>query len=201
MTSSRRLALARGTTAATVTLLVSLAGHVSAGGTMPGPLGIAVPFILALMVCVLLAGRRLSIIRLSVSVAVAQFLFHTLFVLGAITPTGTSGAHVHGEPLVLPETTGVGSALVADGGMWALHALAAALTVLALHRGERMLVALIQLAQRLAGWVRRRLAVTLPAPLAPADTWREPVAVPALRLALFLRSRLAGRAPPALHVV
>jgi hypothetical protein len=179
-----------------VAIFVALAGHVSAGGAMPGPLGILVPWVLSFMVGVLLAGRRLSVIRLSISVAVSQFLFHTLFVLGTITPSGVATPHVHGAPLVLPTAGAIPDAVVADGTMWIGHVVAAALTIAALHRGERLLLGLRDLAQQSIRWVRRRVAsatfVPPARPLAAPSVFSSPVA---LRDGLLL-STLRGRAPP-----
>ena len=53
---ARRTTLLRGFAAASVAVFAALAGHVSAGGAMPGLLGIVAPWLLSLMVCVLLAG-------------------------------------------------------------------------------------------------------------------------------------------------
>lgn len=201
MHPSRRPAVLRGFAASAVAIFVALAGHVTAGGEMPGPLGILVPWVLSFMVCVLLAGRRLSITRLTVSVAVSQFLFHVLFVLGTITPTAGAAPHVHGGPLVLPEASGLPAAVVADGGMWVGHVFAALLTVAALHRGERLLVGLRDLAQQSIRWVRRRAAVAVfcprPRPVAPPRLRTDAVV---LRGALLL-SPLRGRAPPLLAAV
>ena len=49
---------------------------------MPGWVGIVVPWVLAVAVSTLLAGRSLSVWRLAIAVAASQFLFHGLFVLG-----------------------------------------------------------------------------------------------------------------------
>lgn len=196
MHPSRRPAVLRGFAASAVAIFVALAGHVTAGGAMPGPLGILVPWVLSFMVCVLLAGRRLSVIRLSISVAVSQFLFHTLFVLGTITPSGVVAPHVHGARLVLPAAGAIPDAVVADGTMWIGHVVAAALTIAALHRGERLLLGLRDLAQQSIRWVRRRVASAVfvaPArPLAAPSVFSSPVA---LRDGLLL-STLRGRAPP-----
>lgn len=126
---------------------------------MPGPIGILVPWLLSFTVCVLLAGRRLSVLRLSLSVLVSQALFHTLFVLGMITPSGVQLGHVHDAPLMLPTGTDVTPVLTADGTMWVGHLVAAALTVLALHQGERLLLALRDLAVQAVRWVQRRLDI------------------------------------------
>lgn len=45
------------------------------------------------MVCTLLAGRVLSLTRLSIAVVISQALFHVLFVLG--TDPGAAGATGH----------------------------------------------------------------------------------------------------------
>lgn len=201
MHPSRRPALLRGFAASAVAIFVALAGHVTAGGAMPGPLGIVVPWVLSFMVCVLLAGRRLSVIRLSISVAVSQFLFHTLFVLGTITPSGVVAPHVHGAPLVLPAAGAVPDAVVADGMMWIGHVVAALLTIAALHRGERLLLGLRDLAQQSIRWVQRRVAATTLVapvrPLAAPSVFSSPVA---LRDALLLSTQ-RGRAPPLSPVI
>jgi hypothetical protein len=182
--------------ASSVAVFAALAGHVTAGGTMPGPLGILVPWMLSFMVCVLLAGRKLSVIRLSLSVAVSQFLFHVLFVLGTFTPSGTATPHVHGAPLTLAASSPVTEAVIADGTMWVGHLLAATLTIIALHRGERLLLGLRDLAQQSVRWLQRRVAAVAVSPRS------QPIAVPTLvaeavvlRSALLL-STLRGRAPP-----
>ncbi|REJ03853.1 hypothetical protein DY023_16125 [Microbacterium bovistercoris] len=196
MRPSRRPAVIRGFAAASTATFVALAAHVTAGGAMPGTLGILVPWMLSLMVCVLLAGRKLSALRLSVSVLVSQFLFHVLFVLGLLTPTGITGGHVHGAPLQLPETTGLTVQVIADGGMWIGHAAAALLTILALHRGERMLLGMRDLAVQAVRWLRSRLDDATPAarPRATAPHCASQ-AEESLPAAPFL-SLLRGRAPP-----
>lgn len=164
MTPSRKPAVVRGFAAASLATFAALAGHVTGGGQMPGLLGILVPWIFSFMVCMLLAGRKLSAIRLSISVAISQILFHVLFVLGTITPSGQAVSHVHGAPLVLPASTGMTEAVVADGTMWGGHLLAAVVTVAIAHRGERMLLALRALAIQVVLWVRRRVDSVLGLP-------------------------------------
>ncbi|WEK62141.1 MAG: hypothetical protein P0Y60_05145 [Candidatus Microbacterium colombiense] len=195
---SRRPAVLRGFAASSVAIFVALAGHVSAGGAMPGPLGILVPGVLAFMVCVLLAGRKLSVLRLTLSVAISQFLFHVLFVLGTITPSGDTAPHVHGAPVVLPAiTAGADAAAVADGTMWFGHALAAAITVIALHRGERLLLGLRELAQQSVVWLQRRIdaAVFAPRPHSIVRALLGAARLDAPHDAALL-SPLRGRAPP-----
>lgn len=178
-------------------IFAALAGHVSAGGAMPGPLGIAVPWVLSFMVCVLLAGRRLSAVRLTFSVAISQFLFHVLFVLGTVSSSGVVAPHVHGAPVVLPAITGNADTVVAlDATMWVGHAFAALVTIVALHRGERLLLGLRDLAQQSIRWVQRRFDAVLAAPL-PHRAARTFVGarIDALHSAPLLAT-LRGRAPP-----
>lgn len=79
----------RGTLAAVFATFVALTSHILGGGSFPTAMGVIVPLALSILVCVLLAGRRLSLPRLTVSVGISQTLFHLLFSL--FTPV-TSGS-------------------------------------------------------------------------------------------------------------
>lgn len=201
MTPSRKAALLRGLVSASVATFAALAGHMTGGGQMPGPLGTLVPWIFSVMVCVLLAGRKLSMIRLGVSVAISQFLFHSLFVLGTIEFSAPTRGHVHGAPVVLPGGAGMAETVAADGAMWTGHLMAAIVTVAVLHRGERMLLALCALAAQIVLWVRRRVEAMLHAPeLLDVE---DPGASPRPRRPRESRvlATLRGRAPPAAHAI
>lgn len=196
MTESRKPAVVRGFAASSLAIFVALAGHVSGGGQMPGALGILVPWVFSFMICVLLAGRKLSLIRLGISVAVSQLLFHTLFILGTVAPSGISVPHVHGAPIVIPATGGMSEAVTADASMWLGHGLAALVTVAALYRGERLILAVRDLAVQLVRWLRRRVDHVLVLPVLRTT--------PSLRgrfdvtraVDLVLLATLRGRAPP-----
>lgn len=192
MRPSRLPRVLRGGIAASVATWAALLSHVSAGGEIPGWLGIAVPLVLSLAVCTALAGRRLSLVRLALAVTGSQLIFHTLFVVGAVTPSGTSHAH-HLLPMTDAAAT---AAMHVDPLMWAMHGVAAAVTTLVVHRGERAARTLLAVAADIARWVRRRIlaavlalgALDLPAlPVAPD-------AAPVLR-SIVLRTA-AGRGPP-----
>lgn len=153
---------------------------------MPGPLGICVPFVFSLVVCTLLAGRTLSLTRLSISVMASQTLFHTLFVLGtpaqaftATTPQG--GAHQHGPTTfefaatAAPATDQVLAHVHGDATMWVSHFVGAVITIAFLYRGERALVRLWELAEHLVTQVRLSFTAVLhPATLITAAPRREP---------------------------
>ncbi|WP_193597340.1 hypothetical protein [Microbacterium sp. YJN-G] len=199
MRPSRRIPLLRGFVGASVATFVALASHVWVGGGMPGMLGIAVPWLLSLTVCTLLAGRRLSALRLSLSVLVSQLLFHALFVLGEFTPATGLVPHVHGaRPLALAgEVAFAGEvALVPqDAGMWLAHGVAAVVTIVALHRGERILQALLAVASAVAVWLHRVVRVPVAVrPVMPGGIRFAVVAAPA-RDDPLLRS-LRRRGPP-----
>ncbi|MBN9176421.1 MAG: hypothetical protein J0I43_03510 [Microbacterium sp.] len=194
MRSSRAPRVARGVVVASVATFAALLSHVVAGGDIPGWVGIAAPWMLAVMVSTLLAGRGLSRLRLAVSVIVSQLLFHTLFVMGAVS-TSASGSvtagHQHhtGMPVIPSSGDSTVAALCADPAMWVGHGIAAAVTIAVLYQGERTLRALLALGHRLRAWARRvvtcdvipALPVTRPAGIADAPGW---IVRPAARLSL-----------------
>ena len=201
----------RGLAAAGFSTVVALASHVLAGGDMPSLLGVLVPLVFATSACVALAGLARSWLRLSVSVALSQVLFHTLFVIGA---AGTStavvgaggGAHAgHGaEPTVLAlGSTGSAMAHAGHSGawMWVAHAAAALVTVVTLHRGEAVLARLTELADRLVAVLFvpvTRLLVLVPHPrtaLTSAEGTWAPSPLP------VVATSTVRRGPPVLSTV
>ena len=78
----------RGTLAAAFATFVALTSHILGGGSFPTAMGVIVPLALSILVCVLLSGRQLSLLRLTVSVGISQTLFHLLFSL--FTPHGSA---------------------------------------------------------------------------------------------------------------
>lgn len=84
----------------------------------------------------------------------------------------------------------------ADASMWLGHALAAVLTIAALYRGERLLIAVRDLAAQLIRWVRRRVDHVLVLPdidVVDALPGRFDVDE---ATSLILLATLRGRAPP-----
>lgn len=183
----------RGAAAATVATFVALLSHVSAGGQVPGALGVLAPLALSFVACTALAGRRLSALRLGVAVALSQVLFHGLFVLGAYDP-GAAG-HVHGAVFA---ASGASLPVVStDATMSAGHLFAAVATTVALHRAERTFALLRELADRCVAWVRARVAL-IAAALGPAPVRRSlAVDTVAVRpLVLMLVRSIGRRGPP-----
>lgn len=198
----------RGGLAASSATFVALMSHIAGGGEMPGLLGIVVPLVLSLPVCMAWSGR-LSLAGLSASVVASQLFFHVLFSLG--TPAESqmvsagSGAHAGHEGMVMPPTPAAGQAVEmapADLTMWLSHGLAAVVTIAVLYRGELLLLRLRELAVRAAAWLLGGRAVVdqagsfvLPAlPGVVAATFRPLHPSPQL-------SPLLRRGPPAPHAV
>lgn len=193
MRPSRRIPLLRGFVGATIATFVALLSHVWVDGAMPGMLGVAVPWVLSFMICTLLAGRRLSVVRLSIAVSASQALFHALFVLGSITPRGGFAPHVHGS---LPLSLEGGTPLIPeDAGMWVAHGIAAVLTIVALHRGERIVRALVAVASDVAAWLRRVVVAVVLAPV-PLPAGRRWASVRAPHPAVPHLTALRRRGPP-----
>lgn len=175
MISARQQRVLRAAAAATLATVVALLSHLAAGGALPALAGLALPWALSLAVCTVLSGRDLSLARLSVAVGAAQTLFHVLFVVGVVPPASAAAATVSGHHHGYMPSSESGSSAAApagaalahlDGGMLFAHVLAAVATVAALHRGERLLRALVAL----AGRVRARLrlwAGTVAPPVSP----------------------------------
>ncbi|NYE19366.1 hypothetical protein [Microbacterium immunditiarum] len=167
MRRSRASRALRGTVAASVATFVALLSHVASGGGLPGWLGIVVPWVLSVMVCTLLAGRALSLVRLAGAVALSQLLFHALFVLGTGAPSPAVAGHHHGGtttplPALGDEATAM---LVADSAMWVSHAIAAVVTVVVLYRGEQAIMRLRGILAELRAWAVRFVARVVPVPL------------------------------------
>lgn len=151
----------RGAVVAIIAVVTAAFSHVAAGGAAPGALGTGLALVFAVLVCIALAGRRLSAPRLGIAVALSQIVFHTLFSLGAAIPSAhgqtvgmlgmvmTGGTEAHLPPLGSP---GASAAFELEGArMWLGHAVAALATIVILLHGERALRALVRVAtERLA---------------------------------------------------
>ncbi|TFD47787.1 hypothetical protein E3T55_14610 [Cryobacterium frigoriphilum] len=149
--TSRWARVGRGSLTASVAVLLAGLSHVAAGGTAPALLGSVVALAFAVPVSVLLAGKTLSLFRLSLAVGVSQLLLHALFGLGAGSGGAMTVAGHHGLVTVAADTTVVHAlqhgAMHSGGTMWLAHGLAALVTVIALRRTERATVALLHFAQ------------------------------------------------------
>ncbi|APF40236.1 hypothetical protein [Neomicrococcus aestuarii] len=165
----------RGLTTALMATLVALIAHLAGGGDMPGVTGIAVPLLLSLPFSLALAGKKLSVVRTSLAVAISQILFHALFVLGTPIPASPSseasliGSHAHHGTYAPALADSHISLLSAGETMWAGHVLAGAITVAYLLGGDQLLRQLRSLPACLDCVTRRLLRLFL-AVFAPVST-------------------------------
>ncbi|MFH8250906.1 hypothetical protein ACH3VR_11115 [Microbacterium sp. B2969] len=178
----------RGVAAASVASLVAATAHTLAGGGAPPPLLVAAVVLLAAPVAVALAGRRLALWRLALTVIASQVLFHLSFAV-ADGATGRSIGHLHHAELIDLAPAHV-AAWPPDPLMIVGHAVATAITIVALYRGERMLRALARGILRLVRHPVEAPHAHFPRSLAPVT-----VAEPVVRV--FLTSEISRRGPPA----
>ena len=145
--TSRWARFGRGWLTASVAVFVAALSHMAAGGNAPGLLSVALALAFAGIASVLLAGKSLSLLRLSLSVGISQLLLHVLFGLGGASSVTITSASHHGAVTLAdaaaPQLMHPAGAL-AGGWMWVAHALAAVVTIAALRRGEKTFWALLE---------------------------------------------------------
>ncbi|MGK0715503.1 hypothetical protein [Leucobacter sp. W1153] len=150
---SRAARTARGALGAFAATLLAAASHALAGGQVT-LLALVATAVLALPLCVALAGRVASVWRVSLGVSASQFIYHWSFAgLGvatgsAATASPEASGHVHqlGATSFVPALTEAGAA---GWTMWIAHALAAIATIALLASGERAILGLGTLLARL----------------------------------------------------
>jgi len=159
-------------------------------------LGIVLAFVAAAPVCVALAGRRPSWLRLSLAVVGSQAAFHGLLAIGVGAPTSGGMTPVPGHAghldAVLTAATSV-HAMPAhtDAAMWLAHAVAAAITIAAFGRGEQALRLLLELVgRRLCAW--RPVALPATARVPRTRAFPRLIADPGL----VVLSAVSRRGPP-----
>ena len=172
--STRGARLVRGWAAAFAATAVASASHVLAGGLIPHPSIVLFCLAMSGMISCALAGRSLSLARLSAAVVFSQGLFHVIFSLGsAPAAVGAGSGHAHHAGPTLVETGTAAAAVAATAPvhglvMWLSHALAAAATVWIVAHGERALVRLFEaLGLRPGVLLPLFRPAHLPRPLAP----------------------------------
>ncbi|WP_193509756.1 hypothetical protein [Cryobacterium sp. BB736] len=198
--STRWARVARGQAAALVSTFIAAFSHAAADGDLPGPAGILLCLAFSGMLCVALAGKRLSRMRLAVSIALSQFAFHAFFSsLSAPIAAVPVAAHAHPGGLAglqpLAPTVHAVHAVHAGETMWLAHVVAAVITFLILRFGERAFWSLFETARLSVGALLNRLLVApvaLPRQASGAQ-WSRSVVPRALRRML---SPMRHRGPP-----
>lgn len=204
------LRLARGWSGAAAATFVAALFHMFGGGGAPNPAILLLALALSGLLCTFLAGRVLSLWRMTTGVILSQGVFHWLFTahaaMAGTTVTLPQGAHAGHDMssmtlLVTAGATGTPASTMNHDGpsMWLSHVLAAVITVAILRHGEVS-------ACRLLHALRTRLIELLPLfrPTAPLSTNKayRPATWPVLALPNLGIPRLAWRhrGPPALSL-
>lgn len=196
MNARQQRAVRGGAVSFAATLLAATA-HTLAGGGAPSPWLVAAVALLSSPIAVAVVGRTPSAARTALAVVTAQIVFHTAFAVApASSAMSAPMAHMSHDhlwasmPAVAAASAPAGESLSLP--MLTLHACAAALTALLVHRGERMLRAVSR------GLARLLPVVAWAAPHPPVARRTSPIAAVRLpRLVLFSIGR-PRRGPPAL---
>ncbi len=165
---------------------------------------IAATAILALPLCVALAGRIGSLWRLSVAVISSQFVYHWSFSSigigssstanpgqgGLASPPDPHAAHLEALRAFTPELVSTGALNIA---MWLSHAIAAILTIALLYRGERAFLEVLRLVSQALPFSLPEAAAIPSRPRLPRpETDAQP------RLRLIVGTGVSYRGPPAI---
>jgi hypothetical protein len=165
--TARWATVTRGLLAASVATFIAALFHVAGGGADPSALAIVVSLTFSGLACIALAGRRLSRVRLSISVALSQLIFHALFSLGqpGVILVSTHGIrHIHDGTQMAMMGRGLNVAgaqgmqgmqgmqdVIPDTPlMWVSHIAAALVTIVAISLGEKAIRAVCALARIVA---------------------------------------------------
>jgi hypothetical protein len=183
--------LLRGTLLGSVATLLAALSHSWAGGVVPDPLALALGAVFASAVGTAVVGRRGSLARTAIAVAVGQLAFHLAFsLLGSGASVVVHAGHHPSVAAIVADPSGA----VARGGaaMWLAHLAAGVLTVLYLRHLERRVWGLLaRLGWRLVEVLGIRVPVRAPRTVAAA-------ASPRIRPTAPLRGAIARRGPPLL---
>jgi hypothetical protein len=163
----RGVLVGRGVSAAAVATFAVTVSHSASAGVLPSVWAIVVAFVAASVVCVPLAGRRLSWWRLSVAVGLSQLFFHLLLSVDFGVPVGGAAISGHAHHDVLSAVPGLSGAVASAASplMWVAHVVAAFVTVLAFGFGERAVAAVL-------GFVRSVLRALRPVRTLPVRPGR-----------------------------
>ncbi|MFP7761191.1 hypothetical protein [Marisediminicola sp. LYQ85] len=179
--SSRVARTVRGIAAAVIATLVAGVFHAAGGGAFPPAPILALALAFAVLLCIALAGRRVSSWRLVPAVVGSQALFHLVFSIGSPASsaghTATPGDAVsHGHAGHALETTlptsaladaGATTALSLDAVMTLAHLAAVVVTVLAVRFGEAAFWSLVDTARLVVAPLVRVASAAIALAVAP----------------------------------
>ncbi|MCD2441517.1 hypothetical protein LQ757_04415 [Agromyces sp. SYSU K20354] len=191
--TSRWARVAQGAAVAAFATFVAALSHTVGGGAPPGLLAVVLSMAFSTLLCLTVAGGRLTLTRTVIAVAATQFLLHTLYSVQGAAPIATSGSVSHQHAAVDWSST-AGSPLSYEAPMLVSHLVAIAVTVVAIRHGKRAMQAALRA-------IRVAVASVLPSVPVLDGAWLprpRPVAMrsprPSIRLVVL--SAMRHRGPP-----
>lgn len=185
---TRALRVFRGTAAALVATCMAALSHQLAGSVAPSLFGMAVSLALSIALCTLLAGRTVSLARLTIAIMASQAMYHLLF---SAMPT-PAGVAQHDMSAM---TFGFSSAAQSASSVMSLsHLAAAAMTIVIFRYAEVALWGLLTTARL---FITRLLAAVTPISLRDSRTVSARVLPHVPNFSTRFLSAMRYRGPPA----
>ncbi|GAA1815136.1 hypothetical protein [Agromyces neolithicus] len=154
--TSRWTRVAQGSALASFASFVAALSHTVGGGTPPGLLAVVLSMAFSVLLCMTVAGGRLTLARTVIAVAATQFALHALYSVQAAEPAASVGlAHHHHDTIDWSSTTGSPPSF--EPSMLVSHLVAVAVTVVAIRHGERALRATLRAIRVVVGSVLPRI--------------------------------------------
>jgi hypothetical protein len=200
--ATRWARVVRGLVAASLATFVAALFHVAGGGAAPSGLALTLSLTFSGLAALALTGPRASTWRLAASVIVGQTLFHALFSLGAgstrfVAADGSAHIHAGSHLIAMAGQHMRESGVIPDSpAMWASHASAALVTIIALRFGEQAFWGLFETARIRLGRVVQRAVVRVADVFAPSPVHGENGTSPLRDLGILI-GRMRHRGPPA----
>lgn len=178
MSATMPLRALRAAAFAAVSVMLGIAAHAFAGGSVSAP-SVVVALLVSFLPAQALAGRERSAAVIAVTLAATQLVLHVLFA-GAHAVEPVVAGHAHGQSWLVPGL-----------GMLVMHGWAIGLTALWMSHGEAALWALLR---RLA--VRLLVAVLAFVDPAARTAVPAPAERPAILRSILLGHEMGRRGPP-----
>ena len=141
--TSRWARVAQGAAIASFATFVAALSHTVGGGTPPGLLAVVLSMTFSTLLCLTVAGGRLTLTRTVVAVTATQFALHALYSVQGAVPTAPVGALRHHHGAVDVSST-ASSPVSYDSPMLISHLVAVVVTVVAIRHGDRALRATLR---------------------------------------------------------
>ncbi|GAA1224054.1 hypothetical protein [Rhodoglobus aureus] len=127
---TRAMRVLRGSAAAVFATFAAALSHQLAGGVAPSMFGMTVSLVISIAVCTLLAGRTVSLVRLTIAILASQAMYHTLF-NAMLAPQGIARHDMSAMTLDFSS-----AAQTANSAMSATHLIAAVVTIVMFRYAE-----------------------------------------------------------------